>query len=358
MGDAAGSAVAAPQACGDDWLEPLERCPVCLGRESRLLHAGLIDDTFHSIASAFDLHLCAGCGAAFLNPRLRREHIGLAYARYYTHEKPSRYLGDAGSARRWRYALRRTAFARLLPLGRIDFRSLPRMQRLVAPLAARLLSRSLDEALRGLPRDRIGELLDVGFGDGAFMELAALAGWRSAGVDLDPVTVANARARGLDVQQASIGDLPVQGRRFDFISMSHTIEHVHDPREEVRCARELLRPGGLLYVETPNIQSAGHRRYGRHWRGLEPPRHLVLFSWRALERLLDEAGFTVVRRIVKTQPFARLAAQSEALARGRSIVRIEVRPRHRLLRLRARMAVLADATRSEFITLLARRDAA
>jgi SAM-dependent methyltransferase len=190
------------------------------------------------------------------------------------------------------------------------------------------------------------------------MELAALAGWRSAGVDPDPVTVANARARGLDVQQASIGDLPVQGRRFDFISMSHTIEHVHDPREEVRCARELLRPGGLLYVETPNIQSAGHRRYGRHWRGLEPPRHLVLFSWRALERLLAEAGFTVVRRIIKTQPFARLAAQSEALARGRSIARVEVRPRHRLLRLHARMAVLADATRSEFITLLARRDAA
>ncbi len=48
-------------------------------------------------------------------------------------------------------------------------------------------------------------------------------------------------------------------------------------------------------MATPNLESPLHRRMGSSWRGLEPPRHVVLFTKRSLTRLLGESGFTRLR---------------------------------------------------------------
>jgi hypothetical protein len=117
----------------------------------------------------------------------------------------------------------------------------------------------------------------------------------------------------------------------------------------------MLRPGGLLYIETPNIGSSGHARFGRNWRGLEPPRHLVLFSWASLERLLQQQGFRIRKRLYKLGPVARMAAQSEAIAQGREPSKARVRAAHRVYRWRARLELLLRPQRSEFITVLAER---
>ena len=70
---------------------------------------------------------------------------------------------------------------------------------------------------------------------------------------------------------------------FDAVIMSHVIEHVPQPRELLaECAR-LLKLGGRLVMLTPNAESFGLDYYGRCWRGLEPPRHLQIFSQPALE---------------------------------------------------------------------------
>src|SRR5207249_6934470 len=80
---------------------------------------------------------------------------------------------------------------------------------------------------------------------------------------------------------------------FDAIAMSHVIEHVHDPAGLLRECHRILRPGGLLSVVTPNWSSLGHRYFGRSWRGLEPPRHLQLYTLPTLVRELRQAGFVV-----------------------------------------------------------------
>lgn len=79
--------------------------------------------------------------------------------------------------------------------------------------------------------------------------------------------------------------------RFDVITLNHVIEHVSDPIELLRSCYRLLKLGGQLWLQTPNIDSLGSRRYGRHWRGLEPPRHLVLFDPVSLRSALHQAGF-------------------------------------------------------------------
>jgi len=75
------------------------------------------------------------------------------------------------------------------------------------------------------------------------------------------------------------------------ITLSHVIEHVHDPLKLLRQCFELLAPGGRLWLQTPNLRSLGHAVFGPAWRGLEPPRHLVLFDRATLMAALAGAGF-------------------------------------------------------------------
>jgi hypothetical protein len=62
----------------------------------------------------------------------------------------------------------------------------------------------------------------------------------------------------------------------------------------LRTCGEILRDDGVLWIATPNLASTGHARYRRDWRGLEPPRHLVLFTPSALVHALERAGFRLV----------------------------------------------------------------
>jgi predicted SAM-dependent methyltransferase len=97
------------------------------------------------------------------------------------------------------------------------------------------------------------------------------------------------------------------------VTLAHVLEHVHDPASTLRETWNVLRAGGMLWLATPNVNAVGHRLFGRHWRGLEPPRHLTVFSARALQGLLETAGFTQVK-FVATQPLARrMFAESMAI---------------------------------------------
>jgi len=148
-------------------------------------------------------------------------------------------------------------------------------------------------------------LLDVGCGNGALLARMRSKGWKVEGIDIDPGALKVARAAGLAVTRATLADLVDEGpqRRFDVIALDHVLEHLHDPVASLRDARRLLAPGGALWLATPNLAALGHRLFGRSWMPLDPPRHLILFSPRALARALHSAGF---EQLV-SQPAARTA---------------------------------------------------
>ncbi|MNT33906.1 bifunctional 3-demethylubiquinone-9 3-methyltransferase/ 2-octaprenyl-6-hydroxy phenol methylase [compost metagenome] len=79
--------------------------------------------------------------------------------------------------------------------------------------------------------------------------------------------------------------------RFDVVTMNHVLEHLHDPAAALRKAYDLLQPGGLLWLATPNLASSGHRVFAQDWLHLDPPRHLVLVEADALKQLLKRIGF-------------------------------------------------------------------
>ena len=306
-----------PEAVGvwpEEDLERVAQCPVCASSTRTLLHDNLTDRVFYCAPGNWTSYRCSGCGSAYLDPRPTPASIGRAYAQYFTHSGHERVPVDSLSKGRW---IKR-ALANGYRNWRFGTHSQPASALGVA--FAHLIPgvrESLNVAFRHMPKaSPDSRLLDIGAGNGDFLVLARLAGWDVHGVEPDPAAAAVCRDRGLDVLPGGIELLTTKGARFDFITISHVIEHVHDPKAVIARAYELLKPGGYLYIDTPNIDAYGHNRYGAAWRGLEPPRHLILFNWYSLERVLQNVGFNCITRKPRTTVYPELAARSRALAQG------------------------------------------
>ena len=133
----------------------------------------------------------------------------------------------------------------------------------------------------------------MGCGTGEWLTAMRGRGWSVEGVDFDANAVRVACGNGLKVCVGSVQEQCYETGSFDAITLNHVLEHVPDPLDTLRECNRLLRKGGLLYVATPNLRSWGHSLFKQDWRGLEPPRHLQIFTPSALSRLLAEAGFQV-----------------------------------------------------------------
>jgi 2-polyprenyl-3-methyl-5-hydroxy-6-metoxy-1,4-benzoquinol methylase len=74
--------------------------------------------------------------------------------------------------------------------------------------------------------------------------------------------------------------------------MYHVIEHVPSPREELRELRRVIKPGGWLTLEAPNIATVWYRLLGARWRQIIPD-HIFFFTPRTITTLCERSGFEV-----------------------------------------------------------------
>jgi SAM-dependent methyltransferase len=96
---------------------------------------------------------------------------------------------------------------------------------------------------------------------------------------------------GILMRQGGIGQDVWQDQRFDFVTMFHVLEHLPNPRLGLQYAASLLKPGGTIIIQVPNIRSIQARVFGTRWYGIEVPRHVINFSPKALGHLFHEMGF-------------------------------------------------------------------
>lgn len=333
-------------------LESVRACPVCGESSRELLHGELTDRVFRTAPGSWDLHRCNGCRSAYLDPRPTDASLGRAYDSYYTHEVGThavvRRQGAVGRRlhdlingyQNARYGLQKA------PASQLGAWILP-----VLPS----LKTAADAECRHMPPPPCASprLLDVGCGNGDFLEVARQAGWQAQGVDPDPVAAATARSRGFDVRVGGIDALQDQSGTFDMVTLCHVIEHVPDPPAVLASARSLLKPGGRLWIETPNLDSIGASRYGSCWRDLDPPRHLVVFSRGAFEECLRTAGFQCIRQYWRGMAVFDVFAASEAAMRGERGIEASYGGRPPLHAMVAEICEWLLPARREFLTFVA-----
>lgn len=137
-------------------------------------------------------------------------------------------------------------------------------------------------------------LLDVGANFGHFLKEAG-ARFDAVGIEISKTAVDRGKEM-FDVRNyvGSVYEPPPEARGpWDAITCWDVIEHVPDPKSAVERMRDLLVPGGMLFLSTPDASAAIARAMGSKWHYLDPVQHIVLFGKKNLSKLLEDAGFTV-----------------------------------------------------------------
>jgi SAM-dependent methyltransferase len=137
------------------------------------------------------------------------------------------------------------------------------------------------------------KLLDVGSGGGEFLSVARALGYEAEGLEPDASVP---KKNGFTIHTCRMPNSNLPASSFDQITLSHVIEHFHSPVDVLRELFVLLKPGGRIWITTPNIAAQGRVVFDHHWRGLEVPRHLVLFNYEALSTTLQDCGYTKIKR--------------------------------------------------------------
>jgi 2-polyprenyl-3-methyl-5-hydroxy-6-metoxy-1,4-benzoquinol methylase len=102
---------------------------------------------------------------------------------------------------------------------------------------------------------------------------------------------------GVDARAETLETLAARGEAFDVATLWHVLEHFLDPFGALKQIRTMLRPGGLIVIEVPNLHSAKFVLARHKWEGGNHPLyHRTFFTSRTLTRALREAGFSDVRR--------------------------------------------------------------
>lgn len=259
--------------------------PLCLlcGSEGAILYSDLQDRMF-AVAGTWSLKQCSNqnCGLCWLDPAPIEEDLNLLYGDYYTHETSEAEKNAV-------VKLRSFFYSGYLAAAHI-------------PSTILGLSKARKEILDMFLHDvKPGKLLDVGCGSGIYLNRMRQLGWSATGLDFDAKAIENAKTKygtALTVMHTDLHGAKFADNSFDAITMNHVIEHVPDPVGLLKEVWRVLQQRGRLVAATPNIRSFGHRKFRDSWRGLEPPRHLQVFSLPALRECARKAGFERVQ--VKT----------------------------------------------------------
>jgi 2-polyprenyl-3-methyl-5-hydroxy-6-metoxy-1,4-benzoquinol methylase len=251
-------------------------CYLC-SSQGKLLYEGLTDHLFGSPGN-WNLMKCTNtqCGLIWLNPMPLEKDIGKAYLNYFTHNSCCGNSQDK-------------------VIRKFIWLTAWRFYRMLLFLTWIQPERKKRNGMYLLDRTP-GKLLDVGSGNGQFLALMRNKGWDIEGQEVDPKAAETAlKTYGINVKIGELKSIGYSCDNFDAVVMSHVIEHVHDPIETLNECRRILKPGGTLVLVTPNAESFGHRYFKSWYRGLEPPRHLYLFTQKTLQHIAKKAGFADYR---------------------------------------------------------------
>jgi 2-polyprenyl-3-methyl-5-hydroxy-6-metoxy-1,4-benzoquinol methylase len=270
---------------------PRPNCALC-GSEGRYVHLKQQDRLFE--ASGFwNFKKCCNrrCGLIWLDPMPLDEDIANAYVSYYTHAVREGGEGTGLLRRAFRFAKRG------YQAGKYGYRPISLGSRIAGTVLYLFPVRrgEVDAEVRFLRAVPQGRLLDVGCGSGEWIASMQKRDWNAEGVDFDQHAVDVARQAGLDVRCGSLEQQGFSSDSFDAVTLNHVIEHLPDPvRSVAECAR-IMKPTGKLVLLTPNGASLGHSVFKQNWRGLEPPRHLHIFSIPSLCSMLKLAGLSKLK---------------------------------------------------------------
>lgn len=166
----------------------------------------------------------------------------------------------------------------------------------------RLRSKSIINKLRKLHPTGL-DLIDIGCGYGFFLDEARKKNLSVLGIE--PATKSYQYAKNslkLNVRNINL-ELLFRNhiKKYDFVIFSHVIEHVKNPEKTISQLSQLLKPKGIIYIETPNVNSHLFYAEKENYTFLLPPEHLWLFSLKSFSKLIP-SNLSIIQVNTISQP--------------------------------------------------------
>jgi 2-polyprenyl-3-methyl-5-hydroxy-6-metoxy-1,4-benzoquinol methylase len=269
-------------------------CPVCslCNSPGELIYSQQTD-RLYGVPGYWGFKECTNpiCGLIWLDPMPLENELYKTYRNYYTHQD---ITGGATILHRVYHSLSEGYLALFHGFDKGDC---PTWKKIAGVLLIFFPGLRSEQSLSvmDLNNNEKGKLLEIGCGNGNMLRFFHEMGWDVEGVDFDPEAVKTARKKDIEVYPGTIEEQNYSDNTFDIIVMNHLIEHIKNPISFLQECHRILRPGGQLVVITPNSHSFGHKKFKSAWRGLEPPRHLNIFSPYSMYNLLQRTGFKEIK---------------------------------------------------------------
>lgn len=248
-------------------------CPLC-GHAGH--YAFLGHDLLHGLPGEYVYAECGNCRAVYQSPLPTPEQI----AGYYPESYEQYQREKAKAKNRFELAVLRRYFA---------YRHLPdEVPGWLLPLLALFYGRDAITFQEG------GRLLDIGCGNGKYLQSMRGLGWQVQGVEFNAQAAAVCRSAGLEVFTGELVEAAFPDHSFAVVTARHLLEHLVDPGAFLSEIFRILEPGGRLLIKTPNTDSLARGWFQEKWYPYDAPRHLILYNPDNLQQLAESLGYRVV----------------------------------------------------------------
>lgn len=241
-------------------------CPVC---NSESLYDFSSRDLMFDLHEKFDYYRCQNCNFVFQNPIPSPEKISSFYPNNYDIYEENSRTKQVSSLRK-SILKKYYGYDHLQTLAFFD---------LICPIIHKITN---SKAISFISN---GKLLDVGCGNGRYLDGMKKLGWDAHGVEFNAHAVSVCKMSNLEVHLGDLFSAEFEDETFDVINVSHVIEHVPNPKGFFSELSRVLKKGGTLIIKTPNSNALGRALFNSNWFPNEVPRHLQLFSEANLKQL-------------------------------------------------------------------------
>ncbi|MBI2215420.1 MAG: glycosyltransferase [Acidobacteria bacterium] len=138
-----------------------------------------------------------------------------------------------------------------------------------------------------------GRVLEIGAGSGRLGTMLAKE-FDYVGIELSDESCREARARGVEVYRARLSSFVNLGAPFDAVTMFRVFENLEDPHDALGKVSELLRPGGVLAIVTPDTESFLALLSRDRWFAYDEPDSVIFYSRGGLVELLERSGYEIL----------------------------------------------------------------
>jgi len=227
-------------------------CNLCRSKEKHLIFE--LKNKYTPIGERLNIVKCNNCGLVYLNSRHHLEEI----KKYY----PQEY------------------FPRL-NIKRVDERDKNRLD-----------IKCKNRLKEILYLKKSGKVLDIGCGDGYFLNYLKQNGWQVNGIEISEFAARKIKEKyDIDIFCGELSQAGYPDEYFDVVSLFEVLEHLPDPAEALLEVQRIIKKTGLLIMTVPNFDSLQRLLFGKYWHIIDPPRHLFYFSRTTIDTILKKCNF-------------------------------------------------------------------